>query len=185
LSMMGMTTLLRNCIERADWESGREVWDQIKLVQLRSRRRGVAEKIQLRTYATMLHLCLMCEQENDYDEIFDEAMLAGHAQSGVLNNLRNLTKRSENESKPASQESAGRVGDAMAAVSDAGHTVNDTFPEKTRQHDHSTQPSSRSRQEIHRRYEEPIRQEQLWGDMTASQDLDVYENTERPMHLYL
>jgi len=220
LSMLGMTTLLRNCVERADWESGRAVWDQIKLVQLRSRRRGVAEKIQLRTFVTMLHLCSMCEQEHDYDEIFNEAVLEGHARSGVLRNLRKMTKSFEDVARPTmdtsvrdnpeslnyvtgtapadviktnnrrseeqtNHDSTGRGGNRINAVRYTDDPVNDTVSEQTREHDYSTQSTSQSRQTSQRQHQDPIRQEQLWGNMAASQDLDIYENTERPMGLYL
>ncbi|GAM88571.1 hypothetical protein ANO11243_066050 [Dothideomycetidae sp. 11243] len=74
LSMKGLTPLLRDCARRANWNAGLAVWKQIKRVQALSTRNGHAESIQSWTYATMLRLCVACEQKVDFGRILTEAV---------------------------------------------------------------------------------------------------------------
>ncbi|GAB7338691.1 hypothetical protein MBLNU457_5416t1 [Dothideomycetes sp. NU457] len=224
-SMVGMTSLLQNCALRSDWESGREVWNQIKLIQSKSRRRGVAEKIQARTYVSMLAMCVACEQEYDYDEVLVEAVLNGHSQDFLLKQLREMANgfgdpaASLTPANPTRHGGSGRRKNSryiapryepeapsdtsesqtydMTAVENStlrrptwgttnmDESVHDDSAIRPREHDPPIQSTPHSRQAPGQQYQEPIHQSQLWGDMAASQDLDIYENTERPMSLYL
>lgn len=215
LSMIGMTNLLQNCALRADWESGREVWNQIKLIQSKSRRRGVAEKIQTRTYVSMLAMCVVCEQEYDYNEVLVEAVLNGHSQPFLLERLRNMAEGFEDQraltttapANPARHGGSGRRlnsrynapryeaeiprglpepqmdDESVASTTSENESFRNESPVSTSEHEQSTQSTSPSGQAPRQQYQEPIHQSQLWGDMAASQDLDIYENTERPMRL--
>jgi len=224
LSMIGMTNLLQNCALRSDWESGREVWNQIKLIQSRSRRRGVAEKIQARTYVSMLAMCVACEQEYDYNEVLVEAVLNGHSQPFLLKQLRemangfgdptassttataNLARHGGSGRRRNSRYDAPRVAaeaprdtpesqtydvtavedsEAVASTANIDESARNDSPASTREHGPSKESTRHSRQAPRQQSQEAIHQSQLWGDMAASPELDIYENTERPMSLYL
>jgi len=87
LSMKGMTPILMECANRGDWQSGNAVWEQIKLIQARSRRQGKTEKIMSTTLATMLHLCVVCERQDEFHNIFEQALAYSYPQKTILDEL--------------------------------------------------------------------------------------------------
>lgn len=99
LGMRGMTPLLRDCVTRGDWDSGQEVWAQIKLIQEKSRRDGRPERIQFQTYVEGLRLFAFSKQEDLFHTTFDEALKASHPQRKLLQALKESRRDGEEEVK--------------------------------------------------------------------------------------
>lgn len=93
LGMRGFTPLLRDCVARGDWESGQELWTQIKLIQDKSRREGRPERIQFWTYVEGLRLFAFSKQEDLFHVTFDEALKASHSQKKLLEALKASPER--------------------------------------------------------------------------------------------
>ena len=134
LSMKGMTPILMECANRGDWLSGTAVWEQIKLIQARSRRQGRTEKIMSTTLATMLHLCTVCDRQDEFHNIFEQALAYSYSQQTILDELarvgaeatRQMSVRPEGEWSGAQSETLddglveSRIGNAIAgSTSDA------------------------------------------------------------------
>ncbi|KAF4549142.1 Hypothetical protein D9617_23g005570 [Elsinoe fawcettii] len=92
LSMRGLTTLLRECAFVSNWEIGSSVWNQIKLVQARSRQDGRGEKIQAGTYAAMMKLCISCNQPQQYEAVCKEAVASKNSTTGLLQQMQRLAE---------------------------------------------------------------------------------------------
>lgn len=78
LCMSGLTPLLNDCAERADWTSGLAIWNQIQALKAISRRKKAtgwsSERIKLDTFAAMLRLCCRCDERERFDSIWSTAV---------------------------------------------------------------------------------------------------------------
>ncbi|KAF2219139.1 hypothetical protein BDZ85DRAFT_269178 [Elsinoe ampelina] len=90
LSMRGLTSLLRECMENSHWEGGVAVWKQIKAVHNLTKSKGRSEKIQAGTYATMLRLCILCDQKAQYESICKEAIASKNTTRSLLHYMQRL-----------------------------------------------------------------------------------------------
>ena len=78
LSMSGLGPLLQDCANRRDWSSGLEVWNQIRALGRKSRKRAgrtwVSETIELPVLIAMLQLCSRCDQTDRFKGILYQAV---------------------------------------------------------------------------------------------------------------
>jgi hypothetical protein len=90
VSIAGFTILLKDCAERADWESGNAVWKNIIALKMLSRRRVrsvvTVEKIGMEAFAAMLRLALRCGRRDAYDEVWELARKT-HPQPGLAGRI--------------------------------------------------------------------------------------------------
>lgn len=84
LSIRGLTSLLDDRARNADFESGRQVWDMIKILQKESRSTGQPERLFAHTYSAMLRLCSACNETARFDEILLEARMAKYSHRKLL-----------------------------------------------------------------------------------------------------
>jgi len=76
LCMSGLNPLLLDCVARRDWTSGLAVWNQVKALKDKERRRSkVPGRIPLSNFATMLQLCTRCRQKDAFEEVMEEASM--------------------------------------------------------------------------------------------------------------
>ncbi|KAG8627838.1 hypothetical protein KVT40_003711 [Elsinoe batatas] len=90
LSMRGLTSLLRECMDNSHWEGGAAVWEQIKAVHNRTKTSGQPEKIQAGTYATMMRLCILCDQKVQYETVCKEAIASKNSTKSLLQYMQRL-----------------------------------------------------------------------------------------------
>lgn len=198
LCMSGLAPLLQDCAERRDWEAGMIVWEQVQNLKAKSRSQGSnreqgPEKIPVRVYASMLRLCLGKGEKKLYDEVWEDATRA-HRQSGWA--LARMVKDQiglAEKPVPDAVEPAADVDDTFklekSRILDELMELNDEDPGAARVYPPSSvlreiRASERS-SAAHRpptQHTELLR-EQLDGTMPASDELEQYEITERPMYL--
>jgi hypothetical protein len=84
LSIRGLTPLLDDRAQHADYESGCQVWNLIKALQEKSRMNSTPEKLFAQTYSAMLRLCSACNEMTRFDEILREARAAKYSHRELL-----------------------------------------------------------------------------------------------------
>lgn len=120
LSIRGLTGLLQDCMRTGNWEGGLAVWEQIKAVQQRSRRNGYAERIQAGTFATMMKLCIVCDQQAQYEAICHEALASKVTIQRLLSQMQRLAEaknaiKQTQLAHPVNSCGKSAFGDAIAA----------------------------------------------------------------------
>lgn len=87
LDLQGLTSLLRHCIPRADWESGLYLWGEISLVKQRSRASDVAQ-----AYQHMLSLCSVTGKTAAFNQILNEVARRGFDRKSIIDAATKLTR---------------------------------------------------------------------------------------------
>ncbi|GAB7350727.1 hypothetical protein MBLNU459_g1280t1 [Dothideomycetes sp. NU459] len=156
LSMRGLTPLLRDRIDVADWPAAAALWAQIRRIQDRSRTDGRPERIAFATYVEALRMYAFAKDEAAFHALFDEALRASHSQKMLLETLRKglepkIQVRREKQEVPAAAAAA-----AAAVVAEEQDPKDD---------------------------ERLLSREHLVGDFAGTFELDDYEARERPMAL--
>ncbi|EOD46099.1 putative pentatricopeptide repeat domain-containing protein [Neofusicoccum parvum UCRNP2] len=77
----GLTRFLHACAERADWDAGLAVWQQLQ--HLRALR-PPSRPLDRSTYLHMLGLCWKCERDDVFGEVLREAEVHGGYRAGAL-----------------------------------------------------------------------------------------------------
>lgn len=197
LCMSGLAPLLQDCADRRDWEAGLSVWDQVQQLKARSKRQSsnedrAPERVPMRVYAAMLRLCLGKGEKKLYEEVWDEATKAHRASALAI--ARMVKDQMGLESQPAADEAepAGLVDDSVKAdrtdEKRSDLTAADTGAAKL-------YPASSILRELRASHRGPVHsrpatghqsellREHLYGTLPASDELEQYEVTERPMYL--
>ncbi|KAK4544439.1 hypothetical protein LTR36_004330 [Oleoguttula mirabilis] len=122
ICMGGLTPLLLDCADRADWTSGLAVWRQIQALKGRSvtrqgRRIVAVENVPVWSYAAMLRLCLACDQKEPFRDIWRQTLRThGHLKTGQLTKMIEAQKACASE-QPNLQSGEPELG-GMEAGSD-------------------------------------------------------------------
>ncbi|KAK6438643.1 hypothetical protein LTR95_005154 [Oleoguttula sp. CCFEE 5521] len=89
ICMAGLSSLLRDCAARNDWDAGKGVWEQIQglAAQSRANKREVQDSIPLNAFGAMLRLCLGSGEQRIYERIWREAVIDHGVQAQKLEGL--------------------------------------------------------------------------------------------------
>lgn len=197
LCMSGLAPLLQECADRRDWEAGLSVWDQVQQLKVKSKRQSSnqkhgPERVPMQVYASMLRLCLGKGERKLYQEVWDEANRA-HG-SNALAIAKMVKDQMGVASKPVIKEAESAV-----LVDDSVQTTQMTEAHPNAETDSigaaKLYPASIIMRELRASQRNPTHQpraagrqpellrEHLYGSLPASDELEQYEVTERPMYL--
>ncbi|KAL2354494.1 hypothetical protein BJ546DRAFT_911450 [Cryomyces antarcticus] len=88
LDLDALNSLMRSCVERRDWESGRIIWNQMKMLHKKRFATDTQRSILLRAaYFRALSLCLACDKQKEFGVLLEEAALAGCNVKKMLKSL--------------------------------------------------------------------------------------------------
>ncbi|KAM0702142.1 hypothetical protein Q7P35_011052 [Cladosporium inversicolor] len=207
LCMSGLAPLLQDCADRRDWEAGLSVWDQVQQLKARSKRQNPDpvrghERVPMRVYAAMLRLCLGKGEKKLYQEVWDEATRAHRASAHVIARMVKDQMGLASASQPAADEvtPAVLVDDKAQADQNSGESASQTTVEQTNptlpeNGTANIYPKSSILRELRASQQGPMHKspasarqtdllrEHLYGTLPASDELEQYEVTERPMYL--
>jgi hypothetical protein len=208
LCMSGLAPLLQDCADRRDWEAGLSVWDQVQQLKARSKRQNPDpvrghERVPMRVYAAMLRLCLLQGEKKLYEEVWDEATRAHRASTYVIARMVKDQMGLASASQPAASEvepavlANDKVQADQTAEEPASQTAvelaNSTLPETGTAKFYPPSSILRELRESQQRgpmHKSPtvarqtdLLREHLYGTLPASDELEQYEVTERPMYL--
>ncbi|KAF2165926.1 hypothetical protein M409DRAFT_23657 [Zasmidium cellare ATCC 36951] len=93
LCISGLGTILRDCTQRRDWNSGLTIWKQIQTLKWKSTRysgsKWNSETIGIQTFVAMLQLCARCGRRDAFENVMDQAIKAHpEALTEILNYVR-------------------------------------------------------------------------------------------------
>jgi hypothetical protein len=193
LCMSGLAPLLQDCADRRDWEAGLSVWEQVQQLKAESKWRSPKqdldpEKVPMGVYAAMLRLCLGKGERKTYQEVWSEA---SRAHGGDVAAIARMVKDQMGlANRPVAEEAepADLIDDAFTTTQMTSRhpdtAVDDTGTAKL-------YPASSVLRELRASQQSPptaghqpeLLREHLYGSLPASDELEQYEITERPMYL--
>ena len=195
LCMSGLAPLLHDCAEREDWQSGVAVWQQIKQLETRSRRkagreRHQMERIPMGVFASMLRLCLGKGDRAMYDDVWKHATIVSRYKPEILiGKVRRQVPGAGFVAKPVVAETQNNQKTAYRSV----NLEDDTGPGTNGDPANASPTPAVDNESMAEKYDYRPRQlpsdegvslEQLHGNMPGGQDLDDYEFAERPMQMH-
>ncbi|KAM0717338.1 hypothetical protein Q7P37_007190 [Cladosporium fusiforme] len=197
LCMSGLAPLLQDCAERRDWEAGLGVWQQVQQLEARSKRQGSSrehgpEKIPMRVYAAMLRLCLSKGEKQFYDEVWEQATNAHR--KGAWTIARMVKDQiglplAESPLKDAAEQPAATEDPPQTTEKKSNLDANNdhgaakVYPASSVLRELRASQRSAERRSPSQRQRYELLQEQLYGSLPASDELEQYEVAERPMYL--
>jgi hypothetical protein len=193
LCISGLAPLLQDCADRRDWEAGLSVWEQVQQLKTESKRRSPKqdrnpERVPMGVYAAMLRLCLGKGERKTYQEVWSEASRAHGVNVAVIANMVKDQMGLVSRSVVQEAEPADSVDDAFTTAQMTQERpnmeVDDTGTAKL-------YPASSVLRELRASQKGPpaaghqpeLLREHLYGSLPASDELEKYEITERPMYL--
>jgi len=197
LCMSGLAPLLQDCADRRDWEAGLSVWDQVQQLKARSKRQEFDqhrghERVPMRVYAAMLRLCLSKGEKKLYEEVWNEATRAHRASALVIAQMVKDQMSLANQPAAKKVEPAALVDDQVEAEEileersspvQPGTGAAKFYPASSILRElRESQRGPMHRQPAAAPQSELLR-EHLYGTLPASDELEQYEVTERPMYL--
>ncbi|KAL6702612.1 hypothetical protein ACN47E_001312 [Coniothyrium glycines] len=99
LDVQGLTSLLRHCVHRADWEGGLYLWEEINGIKVKSR---VSEMAL--AYQHMLSLCSITGNTTAFNQVLTEVARRGFERKEIIDGATQLTRwaqKSKNYLAPA------------------------------------------------------------------------------------
>jgi len=207
LCMSGLAPLLQDCADRRDWEAGLSVWDQVQQLKAKSKRQNPDpvrghERVPMRVYAAMLRLCLRQGERKLYEEVWDEATRAHRASAHVIARmvkdqmgLASASQPAASEAEPAVLADGKAQADQMTDKPANQTTIERASPTLPETGAAKFYPTSSILRELRASQRGPMHKssasvnqaellrEHLYGTLPASNELEQYEVTERPMYL--
>ncbi|TKA78931.1 hypothetical protein B0A49_02370 [Cryomyces minteri] len=141
LDLDALNSLMRSCVERRDWESGRIIWNQMKTLRKKRFATDTQRSILLRAaYFRALSLCLACDKQKEFGMLLEEAALAGCNVKKMLKSLETQagiegdgTAESNKDTEIAHAQGSQHDNDAHLPAAtqkqkDPGHLTQISFP---------------------------------------------------------
>lgn len=123
LSIRSLTLLLDDRASKADWETGCQVWEQIKHLRDESKAKGQAERLFPQTYTAMLRLCSVCNETQKFDETLREALAARHSQRKLMSLFRHERQQRPSWKLPSPTITSYKSIDQSVTKEDLGKVV--------------------------------------------------------------
>jgi hypothetical protein len=183
------------------------VWDQVQQLKAKSKRQNPDpvrghERVPMRVYAAMLRLCLRQGERKLYEEVWDEATRAHRASAHVIARmvkdqmgLASASQSAASEAEPAVLADGKAQADQMTDKPANQTTIERASPTLPETGAAKFYPTSSILRELRASQRGPMHKssasvnqaellrEHLYGTLPASNELEQYEVTERPMYL--
>jgi hypothetical protein len=85
LDIVGLSRFLDDCLQRADWQGGLIVWDEIASVKGR-----IKPELLAKAYAQFLSLCTVTQQPSAFNTVLNDVVKRGYNRKAILTSYREI-----------------------------------------------------------------------------------------------